>query len=94
MLLDLLTSYPSEARTLGRGMVSVACLLALLTLRLDKVLHRLDVRSVPHPTLEMILPEWIYWAVPETAFGWLSLIALLVSGATLAIAARRIERML
>lgn len=64
-------------------MVSVACLLALLTLRLDKVVHRLDARGVPHPTLEMILPGWIYRTVPETAFGWFSLTVLLIRGATL-----------
>jgi hypothetical protein len=94
MLLDLLTSYPSQARTLGRGMVSVALLLALLTLRLDKVLHRLDARGLPHLALETILPGWIYWAVPETFPGWFTWTALLISGATLAVAAKRVERML
>lgn len=93
-LLGFLIAHPAAARALGRGMVTASGALALLAMRLDKVFHRLEVRGVPHPSLEAILPSWVYWAVPESAFGWFVVIAVFVAGVVLALAAKRFERML
>ena len=91
-VLDLLISYPVAIRAIGRAMVGLSAALALLAMRIDKVFHRLDVRGIPHPSLETVLPSWLYWAVPESAFGWFLVIAIFVSGIVLAMAAKQIER--
>lgn len=93
-LLGLLISYPGAARALGRVMVFLAGALALLAIRIDKVFHRLDLRGIPHPSLETITPRWLYWAVPESAFGWFLLVALFAGGIALARFAKHIERTL
>lgn len=94
LLLELLISYPGTARALGRGMVVVSSGLALLALRIDKVFHRLEARGIPHPPLETTLPGWIHWAVPESAFGWILVITMLVGGVVLAMSAKQIQRTL
>lgn len=93
-LVDLLISYPVAMRAIGRLLVGSSGALALLAMRIDKVFHRLEARGIPHPSLETVLPGWLYWAVPESALGWFVVVALFVSGIVLAIAAKQIERAL
>jgi hypothetical protein len=94
MLFELIASYPGLARALGRFLVYASGTLALLGLRFDKLFHRLEARGIARPTLETILPGWLYWAVPESAFGWFLLAVVAVGGFLLARTAKRIQRAL
>jgi hypothetical protein len=93
-LSELIATHPGIARVLGRFLVYASGALALLGLRFDRLFHRLEVRGIARPTLETVLPGWLYWAVPESALGWFLLIAVGVGGFLLAHTAKRIRRAL
>jgi len=79
----LLLSYPGMFNVAGRALFSLAGLLAVLGLRLDRLggkVERVSVRAgIVPPDFLTALPWWLRMVVPETVSGWilLALIALL-----------------
>ena len=89
-LLGHVLSHPGVLRVAGRLMCAAAAALALLGLRLDRlVLHFIAAT----PNLDTLLPSWLAWAVPETFLGWLAVAMLFAIGFCIAQGARAIERL-
>ena len=89
-LLGHVLSHPGVLRVAGRLTCAAAAALALLGLRLDRlVLHFIAAT----PNLDTLLPSWLAWAVPETFLGWLAVAMLFAIGFCIAQGARAIERL-
>jgi hypothetical protein len=74
-LMSIVLSNPGATRWAARVVVSVCLALGFLGLRLDRLGGRLARFEVPLPSLDQLLPWWLSPLVPESAAGWLLLIA-------------------
>ncbi|MCY1237107.1 hypothetical protein D9M72_497900 [compost metagenome] len=84
----LLLSHPGAFRAVGRALFSLAGILGLLGLRLDRVagkVERASVRAgITPPDFLAALPWWLRMVIPETASGWILLAGLALLGIWLA----------
>lgn len=84
----LLLSHPAAVNWIGRAIFSLAGVLAVLGLRLDRIgsrVERFSARAgIVPPDFFAALPWWLRIAIPETASGWFLLAGLAVLGIWLA----------
>lgn len=84
----LLLSYPRAFNAVGGALFSLAGLLAVLGLRLDRIggkVERMSARAgIVPPDFLAALPWWLRMMVPETVGGWITLGVLALSGIWLA----------
>lgn len=84
----LLVSYPAAFSAVGRALFSLAGLLAVLGLRLDRIawrVERISTRTgIAPPDFLAALPWWLRMVIPETVGGWIALAVLALSGIWLA----------
>lgn len=92
-LLGIVLGHPAVLLVVGRLMCAGAAALALLGLRLDRLVLRLARPGMEAPTVDALLPSWLGWAVPETFVGWLLIAMVFAIGFCLAHGARAIERL-
>ncbi|MDP9907942.1 hypothetical protein J2W27_000035 [Variovorax boronicumulans] len=85
---SLLLSYPGAFNAVGRALFSLAGLLAVLGLRLDRIggkVERMSARvGIVPPDFLAVLPWWLRMVVPETVSGWVLLAGLALMGIWLA----------
>lgn len=98
-LLGLLLRWPLFWRAVGNGLASLAVASIALGLRLGRRIDRAEhaanrVGAALDIQLESILPWWLWPFVPETALGFAAWTFIGLSGALLAITAKRIKRLL
>lgn len=88
LLLELAARHPGATQWFGRALLSVCMAIACLGLRLERV----ERRGHELPSLDQLLPGWVWWAVPESAFGWLVLAAAALGGVATVRLGRQLAR--
>lgn len=93
---SLLMSYPGVFNVSGKMLFSLAGILALLGLRLDRLsgkLERVSARTgISTPDTLAAFPWWLRMAIPETFPGWILLVALALLGIWLALMGKRAKK--
>ncbi|MCR8956962.1 hypothetical protein M0765_004180 [Variovorax sp. S2] len=94
---SLLMSYPGAFNLIGKALFSLAGILALLGLRLDRLsgkLERIFARAgVSTPDALAAFPWWLRMAIPETILGWILLVALALLGIWFALMGKRAKKL-
>jgi hypothetical protein len=83
-LFGCLLAYPWVSITAGRGLITLAGLMGILGLRVDRLERRLarvfDRYGVETPDVMAGFPWWLRMLTPETTAGWIGVALVLVTG--------------
>lgn len=85
---SLLLSYPSAFNVVGRALLALSALFAVLGLRLDRIggkVERMSARvGIVPPDIMATLPWWLRMVIPDSPLSWLLLAACALFGIWLA----------
>jgi len=79
-LLTFVLTQPWLCKLLGSAMCFAATAVMLLGWRIHKVESRVARRFDLEISVINALPDWLIWAVPESALGWIAAVIILLIG--------------